>query len=232
MKTVSTSHKKRRAPGGKGVARSGAHPTVRVDFGTRSAAIDVAMAPLVLQLWRLGIDTLACCQRRDDGNAYILFPTVAHARAFLCAALRFDGSARRSIARLHGTRSLYWRALDYVTHERGRWTFELQPLDRGLCEPELFTLENNRRAARRKRPHAGVVDVDFRLTVRFPAEDIPALCRNVTRFAEARGLAASSARPPPCRAGADHGARHVCQTCTRPGPKHRGTFPLARAPVR
>ena len=48
-----------------------AHPTVPVAFGAWSADIDEEVAPVVLALWRAGIETVSACQ--DEGESLVAF---------------------------------------------------------------------------------------------------------------------------------------------------------------
>ena len=67
------------------------HDTVVVTVGDRSAEIDVELAPIIESLWRLGIDTRACCQdqtadlkrRFKNPRGYILFEATDDLRRFL-----------------------------------------------------------------------------------------------------------------------------------------------------
>src|SRR5262245_5213812 len=53
-----------------------------------SVSIDVALAPLIRELWRLKIWTGQCCQEVSPGMAYIEFPGTGEAMEFLDIAQR------------------------------------------------------------------------------------------------------------------------------------------------
>jgi len=67
------------------------HDTVMVTVGDRTAEIDVELARIIESLWKLGIDTRACCQdettklkrRFKEPRGYILFETTDDLRRFL-----------------------------------------------------------------------------------------------------------------------------------------------------
>ena len=67
------------------------HDTVRVTVGERSAQIDVELAHVVTSLWKLGIDTRACCQDETadlnrqfkEQRGYVLFETTDDLQRFL-----------------------------------------------------------------------------------------------------------------------------------------------------
>ena len=50
--------------------------------------IDVKLAPLILLLWRRGIETCFCCQEETPGVAYISFPGTCDVMAFLFVVQR------------------------------------------------------------------------------------------------------------------------------------------------
>ena len=67
------------------------HDTVVVTVGDRTAEIDVDLALIIESLWKLGIDTRACCQDETadlkrqfkDPRGYILFETTQDLQRFL-----------------------------------------------------------------------------------------------------------------------------------------------------
>ena len=67
------------------------HDTVVVTVGDRTAEIDVELARIIESLWKLGIDTRACCQdetvnlkrRFKEPRGYILFETTQDLQRFL-----------------------------------------------------------------------------------------------------------------------------------------------------
>lgn len=68
------------------------HPQVEIRYEHRYAAVDERIAPLVLEAWKRGWETMGSCQERPPdskhaGQAYLDFPDPAHGRKF-AAALR------------------------------------------------------------------------------------------------------------------------------------------------
>ena len=67
------------------------HDTVVVTVGDRTAEIDVNLARIIESLWKLGIDTRACCQDESadlkrqvkEPRGYILFETTDDLQRFL-----------------------------------------------------------------------------------------------------------------------------------------------------
>lgn len=65
----------------------GTHTQKRIKHGEMEADVDVAIAPLILELWRAGWETSWSCQEQEDGRAAVGFEDVHHAEAFLAVAV-------------------------------------------------------------------------------------------------------------------------------------------------
>lgn len=65
---------------------TGEHTQIGIQDGHRRASVDQLIAPLILECWRCGWDTMGSCQEREDGTAYISFPRALHGEAFHRAA--------------------------------------------------------------------------------------------------------------------------------------------------
>jgi hypothetical protein len=61
------------------------HKQTRVAWQGREAEVDEELAPLILALWKAGIDTLLSCQENRPGVAWICFPTARDAKNLLDA---------------------------------------------------------------------------------------------------------------------------------------------------
>lgn len=66
---------------------TGEHVQVPVEVGHRRGHVDEKIAPLVTEVWRLGLDTIGSCQSRpagstNEGKAYLGFPRMMDARFF------------------------------------------------------------------------------------------------------------------------------------------------------
>jgi hypothetical protein len=64
------------------------HPQQFVQYQHRMARVDERLAPLILELWKRGWDTLGSCQELrpgtpDPGKAYVDFPFPEHGQAFV-----------------------------------------------------------------------------------------------------------------------------------------------------
>ena len=74
--------------------RPGAHREVLVTYAHRRAPLDELIAPLVLQLWKLGFETIGSCQELTSGEhagkAYVTFPFEEDGRR-ACAILAAAG---------------------------------------------------------------------------------------------------------------------------------------------
>lgn len=70
------------------VQPSDAHPQVELKYEHRFAEVDERIAPLVLEVWKRGWETMGSCQERppespNAGWAYLDFPAPKHGRAFV-----------------------------------------------------------------------------------------------------------------------------------------------------
>jgi len=66
---------------------TGEHVQVPVELGHRRGYVDELMAPIILGIWKLGLDTLGSCQSRpkgtnNEGMAYVGFPRLRDAKSF------------------------------------------------------------------------------------------------------------------------------------------------------
>lgn len=119
------------------------HPATVVSLGGRSAEVDLALAVLVLELWRAGIDTIHSCQdvgeniaglavrlphleraaRRERGRASIGFAGLAGLMSFHDALA--NGGARDGFYE----RMLHWASPD-------AWQCVIGIRDLGLDDPD------------------------------------------------------------------------------------------------
>lgn len=66
---------------------TGGHAQVPVEVGHRRGHVDEKIAPLIAEVWRVGLDTIGSCQERppgapNEGKAYVGFPRMRDARFF------------------------------------------------------------------------------------------------------------------------------------------------------
>jgi hypothetical protein len=66
------------------------HPTVIVEVGPWREEIDEALAPLIRETWRAGIETMMCCQEVDPGIAWIEFESVEELYRFLNLVAHYE----------------------------------------------------------------------------------------------------------------------------------------------
>ncbi len=163
------------------------HPATTVSHGDRVAEVDLELAPLVLEVWRAGIDTIHSCQdvgenvaglavhlphladvvRRETGRASIGFPDGAALVAFLEALANA------------GPRDLFYeRMVHWASPEA--WELVLGLQDRGLRDggPE---------AAVDGTPLSRLTPASFQ--VRFPRTDTPGIVERLRRHNRGEGVA-------------------------------------------
>ncbi len=123
------------------------HPKLR-----QSLAVDEDIAPLLLALWRLGIDTLASCQKDGTGSIWVQFATARDAERFLSlvASIRDENGPEAADG-------LYRR----VSAGVGGWSYEVESWDDSLSWDE----------SRRRIDCAGPPEIALAVSVRFPIGD-------------------------------------------------------------
>jgi hypothetical protein len=131
--------------------RGRAHRTVLVEQAGQSAEIDVAIAPLLAEVWTSGIRTLHSCEDNPKGYVWIEFDTVEDARRFVQVAL---GPVEPRHADPFGLqpRALREGPAAFWPLSRKLWLYKVMPT----------------RRAKDQTPR-----VDFLVSVRFPHEDLP-----------------------------------------------------------
>lgn len=149
------------------------HPVREVRVGKRSADIDEMLAPLIEALWRLGIETLTCCQDAGESNADWV-ETLPHMDAYVQArkgwafidfpiddGLRFLTAVAQAGPRdAFYVRMTHWAAPD-------AWEVKVKPMDVAMFD------------------HTELSDFELRLLqVCFPVYDLPEILERVTRYGE------------------------------------------------
>ncbi|HEV8276809.1 MAG TPA: hypothetical protein VGQ26_14095 [Streptosporangiaceae bacterium] len=127
------------------------HPQVHVQVGNRQAHVDQALAPLIRELWRAGIDTNMSCQQDGHGLVWIQLPP-ASAEAFL----NIVAGNRPADSDLDPD-SLYNRVIGDLQPSDlcGAWRLEAAPCDFAAVGMPA--------------------DIDIAISVRFPPADLPAV---------------------------------------------------------
>ena len=63
------------------------HQTTHIKYGALEADIDIEIAPLILELWKGDMYTIASCQSNADNDIWIKFENPNAAALFLATAL-------------------------------------------------------------------------------------------------------------------------------------------------
>jgi hypothetical protein len=154
------------------------HPQVPVAWGGRHAEVDEGLAPLILERWRAGIDTLNSCQEDRPGVAWVNFFGTADAKRFLdLVAVYPTGEQCRTVdgrayvGDVPFAETLYGRITGLGS--AGDWEYALHLIDLAV-EVELVgdAVEVS---------CTGPADFEFDVSVRFPRADLPALLERLRR---------------------------------------------------
>lgn len=99
------------------------HPGVEVRVGALAAVIDVAIAPLIREIWTAGIPTMMSCQGSESGFVWIEFAALDHLAEFLNIVAVYEEGAdtlyNRIVQERWGESEIPW------------WQYQLNPLDCG-----------------------------------------------------------------------------------------------------
>lgn len=157
------------------------HRQVRVAWRDREADVDEGLAPLILALWKLDVDTLMSCQENRPGVAWLCFPTAYDAETFLNAvAVHPEEQADGGQEEVAGTplwATLYGRAAGYGSD--GDWEYAVHPTNYGVIEE----VENDELIE----TCIGPSDFGFSVSVRMPVADLPEVRERVERAAALKG---------------------------------------------
>ena len=136
------------------------HPAVVVEFGELREEIDVKIAPLILEIWKAGIQTMMSCQETNPGFAWIEFDSPEDLLRFLNLVTEhevgIDVLYNRVNPQLRGDQSL------------PSWEFLVNFLD--LCEDT------------EEQADFGIVDFEMTIGAYFPHADIPILLARLQSF--------------------------------------------------
>src|SRR5262245_9784368 len=136
------------------------HPQTRIAFEGREANVDEAIASLILELWRAGIQTSLSCQDNNGGRGgervWIEFPLAVFAEAFLAIAA---GNYDDAIESLHNRIACRWLPLDDADdfRERREWHYVAYPIS---GKTYVVEVGDERRSL-----------LPFAVSVRFPRDD-------------------------------------------------------------
>jgi len=185
------------------------HKQTRVAWQGREAEVDEELAPLILALWKAGIDTLMSCQENRPGVAWICFPTARDAKHFLDAvAVCPDQKDLRTV----GDR-LYVGDVPFGETLYGRisrcggdddWQYAVHVHNWGVDE-DLVNDEVVQTCI-------GPADFAFFVSVRFPRTDLPLILDRLQQ--------ATAPAVPPQTPGRDAGGRNCPDCGARPGTLH------------
>ena len=136
------------------------HPAVFVEFGELREEIDVKIAPLILEIWKAGIQTMMSCQETDPETAWIEFDSPEDLLRFLNLVTEHEV----------GVDVLYNRVNPQLRGDQSlpSWEFLVNFLD--LCEDT------------EDQKDLGMVDFEMTIGAYFPHADIPVLLARLQTF--------------------------------------------------
>lgn len=145
------------------------HKQVKVEWNGMTADVDEGIAPLILALWRAGINTFNSCQENSPGVAWVEFVSAQDACEFLNLVAVYPSedelrivNDRTYVGDVPFWETLYWRATS--PGESGAWTYDVHPMNYGVEEDVI-----NDEVVSTK---VGPSDFDFSVSIRFPTTDM------------------------------------------------------------
>jgi hypothetical protein len=135
--------------------------------------VDEELAPLILALWKRGIDTCLSCQENRPGVAWIMFPTAEDAKKFLNAVAVYPEDEDRG-------QNLYDRIVGVA--DGGNWDYSVSVDDWAVKYDEVD--------GHLEEACTGPADFEFGLSIRFPTTDIPLLLKQLAEASASAGLTA------------------------------------------
>lgn len=130
------------------------HETEIVRYGDCEAEIDKKIAPLILKLWKLGLDTCNSCEANRPGIVWIQFATMNIGKSFV-----------NLIATL-GDEEIYDRATGQWDVE-DRWEYAVFPTDYNRD-----IVSDTEHPGFIKEVVLGPPEINFTMSVRFPFSDL------------------------------------------------------------
>jgi hypothetical protein len=143
------------------------HKQVEIRWGDGRAEVDEKLAPLILALWKAGINTSYSCQG-NMGMAYIQFPTAWDAQKFLNLVAVYPAEDVPFAKTLYGRIVGCW--------SRHNWQYDLRPNNESV-----FVDDKGNAFV------ADPADFEFRVGVRFPPKDIPVVLEQIRQRRARRG---------------------------------------------
>lgn len=140
------------------------HPTVTVEVGPWREEIDEALAPLIGEIWKAGIETMMSCQETEPGISWIEFDSAEETLRFLNLIARYEPGVDTLYNRIHDQRTGPMSAPVW------EYQFNLMDVFDGVEGPVTD----------------GMSDFDATVGVYFPTTDIPVLLQRLEAFNNAR----------------------------------------------
>jgi hypothetical protein len=146
------------------------HKQVPIAWKGRYAEVDEELAPVILSLWKAGIDTCNSCQDNFPGIAWVEFPTMLDAKRFLdLVAVYPDERDMRAVnGRLYVGDVPFWETLYGRITGWGNdddWRYDVN-VHNGSVDEHIVNDEVVQTCF-------GPSDFEFFVSVRFPRTDLP-----------------------------------------------------------
>jgi hypothetical protein len=153
-----------------GVDEDPKHRQVHIERGNRRAVVDAELASVILELWRLGIDTGMSCQD-NQGRVLIEFPGDSDAGKFLNMLAAAGPDAADDLASLYNRMSGDRKPDDWDASGADRaWRYDVRPVNWAIEDGEQI----------------GQHMFEFPISVRYPHSDHDEVLRRLRYVADAK----------------------------------------------
>ena len=145
------------------------HEQVHIRYGDFEADVDVGIVPLILEIWKAGIETMMSCEDNRGGWVWIAFPVAECAEHFLNCVARYEEDIYSLYNRIRHAWTPPTPTLD------GWWEYDLMVDDMAVTWEELEdgTIEES---------CTDPSDFSLSVSIRFPRSDLSVVMKNLAEY--------------------------------------------------
>lgn len=131
------------------------HKQITIKLDDREAEVDEKLADLILNLWKLNINTVMSCQNNEPKNyVWIMFASVIDAELFMNTVAEFAG----------GKTSVYQKMMLNWENVKNEWMYGASPIDLGVTYTEGKDFVDEE--------FSGMHNIVFSVSVKFPSKHL------------------------------------------------------------
>ena len=151
----------------------GPHRTMHIQHGDMEADVDEQIAPLIIEMWRAGIETWQSCQANPSGWVWLQFPTSIDAEKFLNIVAFYEPVG----GLLHERMRYGYDRLDCPRPGQWQYVVVADDLAAGEIETEAGDIEQ---------VQYGPPDIVVLVSLHIPVGDLPTMLERVKAHNQGR----------------------------------------------